>query len=360
MKNKTISIVMALAVVLCVWFAGGQNSKLLKMRADYGVDSAAPLENTPPLIAFTTVALGGFSSLVADILWLRVSTLQEEGRYFELVQLSDWITKLEPRCGDIWEFHSWNMAYNVSVMMPDPEDRWRWVRNGMELLRDEGIRYNAGDPKIYRELAWLFLDKIGRSIDQAHAYYKIKWSEEMTDLFGGAHPDYSLLVSRPEKLRKITTEYKLKVEAMQGIDLEYGPLDWRVPESHAIYWAVSGRKYGGREGALLCERSILQSLKALFMHGRHEIGPDGSLKQAPDIDLLPKITKAYEAVLVKYPDEITIKNSYIDFMYEAVSVLHKNDRQTEARAVFESLSSRFPSDETRQGFEVFISRFIKK
>ena len=44
----------------------------------------------PPLLAFTTVALGGFRGILADLLWLRAARMQEQGRFLELVQLSEW------------------------------------------------------------------------------------------------------------------------------------------------------------------------------------------------------------------------------------------------------------------------------
>ena len=43
------------------------------------------------------MALGGFRGLLADILWIRAISLQEQGKYFELVQLADWIQKLQPK-----------------------------------------------------------------------------------------------------------------------------------------------------------------------------------------------------------------------------------------------------------------------
>ena len=74
------------------------------------------------------VPIGGFRGILADVLWMRAGTLQDEGRYFELVQLSDWIAKLQPRVPAIWAYHAWNMAYNLSALMPTPAERWRWVR----------------------------------------------------------------------------------------------------------------------------------------------------------------------------------------------------------------------------------------
>ena len=92
-----------------------------------GLTRVAPLENAPPMLAFTTVALGGFRGLIANALWIRANELQNEGKYFEMVQLADWITKLEPTFVQVWIVQAWNMAYNISVKFPDPQDRWRWV-----------------------------------------------------------------------------------------------------------------------------------------------------------------------------------------------------------------------------------------
>ena len=104
--------------------------------------------NAPPVLAFTTVALGGFRGLIANALWIRANDLQQDGKYFEMVQLADWITKLEPGLAQVWIVQAWNMAFNISVKFPNPYDRWRWVRRGIELLRDEGLRYNPREALI--------------------------------------------------------------------------------------------------------------------------------------------------------------------------------------------------------------------
>src|SRR6266508_4159424 len=106
-----------------------------RQRAGLGLTRVAPLENAPPMLAFTTVALGGFRGLIANALWIRANDLQDEGKYFEMVQLADWITKLEPTFAQVWLVQSWNMAYNISVKFTDFADRWRWVQRGIELLR---------------------------------------------------------------------------------------------------------------------------------------------------------------------------------------------------------------------------------
>lgn len=116
---------LALALVLLV-VAGVQQQRLNRQRLELGLTRVAPLENAPPVLAFTTVALGGFRGLIANLLWIRANDMQNEDRYFEQVQLSDWITKLEPTFVQVWLVQAWNMAYNISVKFRDPYDRWRW------------------------------------------------------------------------------------------------------------------------------------------------------------------------------------------------------------------------------------------
>src|SRR5512139_3563891 len=143
--------------------AGLAQRALNRQRADPALDwtRVAPLENAPPMLAFTTVALGGFRGLIANALWLRATDLQDEGKYFEMVQLADWITKLEPHFVQVWIVQAWNMAYNISVKFSASADRWRWVQRGIELLRDEALRYNPKEALLYRELAWFFQHKMG-------------------------------------------------------------------------------------------------------------------------------------------------------------------------------------------------------
>ncbi len=76
-----------------------------------------PLEKRAAVLAFTTVALGGFRGLISNALWMRANELQEEDKFFEMAQLADWITKLEPYFPQVWLFQAWNMAYNISVQV---------------------------------------------------------------------------------------------------------------------------------------------------------------------------------------------------------------------------------------------------
>ena len=124
------------------------NSQRHKMK----LISNEPLENAPPSLAFATVAMGAFRGLVVDALWMRADKLKEQGQFFDAKQLAEWITTLQPRFASVWEFQAWNMAYNISVAIPAtrPDQRWHWVKNGYELLRDQGIVLNPKSISLYR------------------------------------------------------------------------------------------------------------------------------------------------------------------------------------------------------------------
>src|SRR5881392_428234 len=187
MRGKFYKTFLLLSSILLLAGASQFQRMLNGLRSDpkLGLMRVTDLgSNAPPVLAFTTVALGGFRGLIANALWIRANDLQDQGKYFEMVQLADWITKLEPTFTQVWLVQSWNMAYNISVKFTDYADRWRWVQRGIELLRDDGLRYNPREALIYRELAWFFQHKMGQNMDDAHMVYKQEWAKEMEKLLG--------------------------------------------------------------------------------------------------------------------------------------------------------------------------------
>jgi hypothetical protein len=157
-----------------------------------------PLENAPPELELATKVLGGFRGIIADVLWLRAQKMMTDGRYFEMVQLHDWIAYLEPHIADIWAYSGWNMAYNISVEMKTPEERWYWVKKGIEHLRDKGIQWNKDCAQLYWELGWIYSHKIGASVDYQHRFYKKELALEMWDVLGDETPDIKAFAKAPK------------------------------------------------------------------------------------------------------------------------------------------------------------------
>ncbi len=178
----------------------------------------------PALAESAFAALGGLRSIVAEVVWFRADRLQEEGRYVELAQLASTLTLMEPHTPEVWSYAAWNLAYNVSVMMPTEADRWRWVQAGIRLLRDDGLRLNPGSREICRELAWMFELKIGANLDSAAPYYRRQWKRLVED------------VAR----RDAWHELGMEAAEMRRIERLTGFTDWTDPQLSAIYWAARG------------------------------------------------------------------------------------------------------------------------
>jgi hypothetical protein len=310
------------------------------------------------LLAFTTVALGGFRGLISNFLWIHANNLQQEDKFFEMVQLANWITDLEPHLPEVWAYQAWNMAWNISVKFDDFADRWRWVQRGIELLRDDGLRYNPNDTLIYFNLSWIFQSKMGQNTDDANQYYKAQWANEMTPFFGPngtnldelINPQTSEAKARAELLRE---KYKIDPVFAKKVDDEWGILDWRVPEAHAIYWAALGLEKAKENptkvdpsNSTRLRRVIYQSLLQAFYHGRLVINPfDKTYELYPNLDLVSRVNDAYETMYAEEPDagqRDGIQTAQRNFLGEAVYFLYEDNRIAEASKWFRYLCQKYP------------------
>lgn len=387
------------------------------VKQDKLVDEAS-IEGLPPMVAFTTVALGGFRGVLADMLWLRMNGLQQQGKYFEMVQLASWITKLQPKFTGATAYLAWNMAYNVSVTFTSPVDRWRWVQRGIELIRDEALNYNANDPLLYRELGWIYQHKIGNMLDDAQRYYKFMICKEMMKAYGGAEPDWAALAAAPKtnsEFRKLHADdaalwsalkgagfedldmlsvkfrelgelpetlaaalkpetknaldtflrnrwlreyYKLRPEIVIEINQKYGTLDWRLSDSFAIYWATLGIMYSPERQNIDCDRMITQSLKESFIAGRILLPgkePTMNYMLIPNLDLVDAVRKTYLEAYERNHTS-TFKSALDNFMKDAVVTLYSYGKYAKAREYFRIIRRERRNDPRYQDFDRFILR----
>ncbi len=394
-----------------------------------------PLENAPPALVFTTVALGGFRGIISNVLWMRANQLQQDSKYFEMVQLADWITKLQPRLAQVWRLQAWNMTYNISVKFPDRNDKWNWIMAGVELLRDEGIQYNPHETVLYEELGYFFYHKMGSNSDLAHMDFKVRWAWEWHNLLnwnelrlhdglallelpkegtsvvhvlrtkeGGLHfrafdadgamaldkgegeftgaetklaelrgrlellwgnadiprqtkgevisgvgrlaglkflngtgfPDYSGLVNPRNPVfadieRSIREDQKMDVRLMKEVDDKYGPLDWRMPETHAIYWAMDGIRKARTDNLLPLRRIIYQSMQMASRRGKViENTPMKKLEFSANIKIIPKANASYlEMMEIDPTRKEHISQGHRNFLIRAIRDLYlANQRES--------------------------------
>ncbi len=324
--RRFLLLVISGSILLCI------NSVQKKIEKDIIANElrdSGKIDNAPPIVAFTTVVLGAFRGVAANLLWLRAKTLQESGSYFEMVQISTWIQQLQPKFTGALGYLGWNMAYNISVTESRYEDRWRWINSGINLLR-KALASNPKDPNLYHELGWIFQHKIGATMDNGQQYYKNQIAKEMYNVLGEVRPDWEMWATMPntletlklhyskndavfyaltksgfasfkklylafiednkgklpekftqiykdkEKLKYLDQvlrviwlkrKYKLDCKEIFTINKKYGLLDWRLPESQSLYWGYTGLKVSPDGKHANNERLIIEGLRDSFRRG---------------------------------------------------------------------------------------------
>ncbi|MBU8901398.1 MAG: hypothetical protein KOO69_01525, partial [Victivallales bacterium] len=377
------------------------------------------IKNAPPLVAFTTIALGSFRGLLADFLWLRAASLQDKGNYFEMVQLADWIQKLQPRFAGAASYLAWNMAYNISVTCSNREDRWRWVNEGIKLLRTS-LKYNPEDANLYKELGWIFQHKMGNVLDDANQLYKNRLALAMMQVIG-INPNWEKLAKAPadykaflkkypetkdnpfwvalknsgletydklyEDFKKKSTlpqkfltalnnptmaadlndyfrvewlydKYKLKASVINEINKDYGDLDWRLPESQAIYWATMGLKMTPSHKDISCERMITQALFAAFKSGRVIMIDDKNYETIvcmPNLKVVDSVLRVYQETYLRNDKQSSFRSAKINFIKDAIVLLYGYGNFSKAKEYYKKLRKEEPG-KYRRGFMAFIRK----
>jgi len=475
LRDNLIRAVCIILAVLFVTAAGLQLDYINSRRAEMQLIRNEPLENAPPSLAFATVAMGAFRGLIVDVLWLRAEALKDEGQFFDAKQLAEWITTLQPRFAAVWEFHAWNMAYNISVAIPatQPDQRWRWVKNGYELLRDRGIPLNPRSIRLYRQLALIFQHKMGAVTDDAHRYYKLQLALVMQPLLQSAdnhleatnHEYYKALSESPKEWEQVAKDpnisqlisalqsadaafkdtdkfadnylslrkqpgrfapatfetidrfrgtdvlkkfdifakawhlhhtWKLEPALMDELNHSYGPieyrdpnihlpLDWRHPDTHAIYWAVRGLEVAGEKEVLApgkysidemnTDRIVAHSLQNLFRSGKifiydyttpepNESGKEMLSRAAhqiflrSDLRMFESYNQAILKIINKYTDpngdELnTHQNGHRNMLTNAMLSFYQAGHTEYARKIFNQLRTLYPRPEFEVSFVTF-------
>ena len=95
----------------------------------------------PASMQLTSVALGPMKGLLVDVLWWRAERLQRRRQFFEALQLSEWMTAIQPTYSSVWTYQAFNLSFNIAYIFNNVDDRWKWIMSGFKLLRDKGLEY---------------------------------------------------------------------------------------------------------------------------------------------------------------------------------------------------------------------------
>jgi hypothetical protein len=346
MRLKGISVwlpALALLVLASAW----QSRRLAAYRRGNLPESyTGTASGAPPALTFVMAGLGGFRGAASEVLWFRASRLQEEGRYLELVQLAGWLTMLDPHASEAWVYNAWNLAYNVSIMMGRPEDRLRWVENGIALLRDDGLRFNPREARLYRELAWLYQNKIGDALDSAHLTYKFRLAETLAPC---VNPDGTARQD-PESRARLAA-LRLDPGRMAALEQRFGPLDWRLANSHAVYWASQGLDCAAGNERLLSSRAVYQPLILSVFNGRFT--GDLAAKRwqtAPNPAVALPAADFLAAAREAFPSR-TMTTVLLRYLAVAARDLHGAGRDDLARQLHQRLLRALPPGSPQPAFE---------
>ncbi|MFH1748033.1 MAG: hypothetical protein ABIG44_13440 [Planctomycetota bacterium] len=184
-RPKVVQLIALLLCVVLVFISSTITPAINQGRQSLNIYGSTDVhKNAPPEYAFAIQAFGAFRSLITNIAFIRAENYKEQGRFHDAMQLAQWICILQPHFPAVWEFQSWNMAWNISVTTFTPEERWNWVYNGVKLLRDQGIPNNERAVNLYKQLAWTFNNKMSENTDDFHWDYKRNWAWRMHLLLG--------------------------------------------------------------------------------------------------------------------------------------------------------------------------------
>jgi hypothetical protein len=149
-----------------------------------------------------------------------------------------------------------------------------------------------------------------------------------------------------ERARVLRERYKMDPLVMREIDGQYGPLDWRLPETHAVYWATMGFKKARKKDMISLRRNIFQSMQLAFQRGRLIVTDSDQGRRyrfAPNLAMIPRANQAY---LDMAADDAELRENILrahrNFLKDAVYFLYTANRRTDAESWFRYLLEQYP------------------
>jgi serine/threonine protein kinase len=250
---------------------------------------------------------------------------------------------------DYFLLYAWDVSYNLTTNVASLDSRWQLLLSAITRLRDEGLKEFPEDMQLHRELAWFFQHRLGalKVADDAPVGGVSSFRRSGQD---EADPDqiyfryqWFKLVEQARANGRLNSQLKLDPALMKSVDAQYGPLDWRLPESHAIYWSqrrLSMQPAPTPDDTRTLQRIIFQSLQLGFQHGKVVGQPTPTeMRLERNLDLVPKVNASYEHQLATTDPGLktSLQNAQRNFLCDAVVALHEAGRKVESGAWFEQL-----------------------
>jgi hypothetical protein len=160
--NQNRKLIFGLIIVALFGAMYPYSEWLSRVKSSHDLGEAAIGQVDTGSFVLKLLLLGGFRGVAANYLWTMAEDLKREQDWDQMKQKVDLITKLQPHFLSVWTFQGWNLAYNVSVEWDAPEDKYEWIKKGIQFLQD-GVRKNRKSPDLIWNTAWTYYHKIGFS-----------------------------------------------------------------------------------------------------------------------------------------------------------------------------------------------------
>src|SRR5882724_3097466 len=103
MSDRLWIQVMLLIGLASMGLAGMLLPEIDKQRVELQITiNPDPHKNMPVEVVIAQAGLGSVRAFAINYLWIRAQKLQDNGQYYEAMQLGDWITKLQRNVPDAW------------------------------------------------------------------------------------------------------------------------------------------------------------------------------------------------------------------------------------------------------------------
>lgn len=358
---STLLIVVLAAGLMVV--SGISRTHIGQMQKKMGYDNSGIAQDAPPEQVFTTVVLGGFKGLFVDFLWIRLVDLCTRHRFFEVVPIANWITALQPNFGAVWVFQSWNFAFNISKQFVSAKDRWNWIEIALDMLINRGLHYNPTNPQINTEIGWILIRRVARSNDEFHVEFKTWFIENMEKLFHetGYHP-ITLKKLSPDSVPVTEFNQKLRMQLvkMKQVNTLYGPLDWRLPATHAVYWAKQAMDYAPRADNFKASKTLQAGLYMNFFSGRLLMEPNSPPVFLPRPEILEKVNAYFESKIKEYEtsgEKKSFQVGHCIFLQNATFMLYKMGMKARAQEAFDYVKKHYANQEKATSVPEFVKAF---
>jgi hypothetical protein len=265
----------------------------------------------------------------------------------------------------------------------------------LQMYQDAG--YNIASPTVFTpETLGLDAMAIYMWITQRQSKDVLNLNPMMTpnrmEQFKQANPDREVIDLIPllnmMRALALVGDYHMDPAFMLETMERYGPIDWRHPAAHAMYWSALGTlraeewtQNKERIDFINANRNIIHNLQHLAHNGKinfrpkvtgmGEIGKE-TINHAPDVRMIPAYDKAWEDVMAKIEagefgekkKTQTFANGHENFLQSAVYLYYYDGQEVRARDYFKRAKELYENSEqspaAREGhYELNLADFAR-